>query len=310
MIITLTLNAALDKIAIVENFKIGDKAHPIKELIKLADGKGVNVARAIKGLGREVLALGFLGGPSGEWIEKKLKEEGIPGEFIKIKKETRSNLTILDPLRGTETHLREPGPEVSPEELRKLKKRLASLVKKECLVIISGSIPPNAPREIYKDLIRMIRKKGGKVILDSEGEPFALGIKEKPYIVKCNRRELGSIFGGKLKSRKELIGKGKYLLKRGIEAVVISLGKKGALALHRSGSWQAKPPEIEAVDSVGSGDALTGGLTVALEEKKRIENALRLGVACGAANALSPGRGVCRKEDIERIYEEVKLSRL
>jgi 1-phosphofructokinase family hexose kinase len=301
MIITLTLNATLDKIAMVENFKIGDKAKQIKELTRVAAGKGISVARTVKELGKEVLALGLLGGPSGEWIERKLKKEGISTEFIKIKRETRTNLTILDPIRKTETHLREPGPEVRPGELGKLKKRVASLVKKGDLIIISGSIPPNAPREIYKDLIRIVREKGGKIILDSEGEPFSLGIKERPNIVKCNRRELESVFGQRLKNKEELIEKGKYLLKRGIKIVVITLGKEGALALHRSGAWQAKPPKIPAVDSIGSGDSLLGGFAVALEEKREIDDALRWGVACGAANALIPQPGICQREDAERI---------
>ena len=184
------------------------------------------------------------------------------------------------------------------------------MVKRSSLVIISGSIPPNAPRGTYKDLVRMIEKKGGRVVLDSEGEPFSRGVKEKPFAVKCNREELGSIFGRNLKSRKELVEKGKYLLKQGVEIVVVSLGKQGALALDCSGAWQAKPPGITAVDSVGSGDALAGGFAVAIEEKRSTEDALRLGVACGAANALLLGRGVCRREDVRRIYKQVRPLKL
>lgn len=310
MIITLTVNPSIDKILVVENFTIGNKRQFVQQTRKIAGGKGINVARVIKTLGEEVITCGFMGGASGEWIETRLKKEKIPFNFIKIKNETRTNLTILDSFKKTETHLREQGPEVSLKEIKRLKDNFSALVHKEDIVILSGSGPPGVAKTIYKELIKIVKNKGGKVILDAEGELLKEGIKEKPFMIKPNEDELRAIFKKDRKSLNALIERGKYLLKQGIKIVVVSRGKEGAIALGNKVIWQIKPLKIKSVNSVGSGDALIAGLAVGLKQKKSIKEAFYLGVACGMANALTEDPGYCLRKDIEQFYQKIKVNDL
>lgn len=308
MFLTVTLNPALDKIITAEGFSVG-KTLSTQSVRKIAGGKGINVARVIKLLGGEVTATGFLGGPSGEFMEKELRKEKLKTNFVRIKETTRNNTTVLDPLSGTETHLREPGPRISKKESDNFKKVFRKLIKKSRFLILSGSLPPGLRDNFYAELITEVREQGVKTILDTRGKALLKGIKACPFMIKPNRQEWEESIGKRLNSKKSLMESIKPLLRQGIETAIISLGKEGAIVADRQTVWQVFPPRIKAVNSVGSGDTLVAGFIYSLSQGDEIEGAIRLGVAAAAANALTPGAGFLRKKDIRELYPQVRIKK-
>ncbi len=308
MFVAVTLNPALDKIITAEGFSVGETLSA-QSVRRIAGGKGINVARVINLLGGEVTATGFLGGPTGEFMEKELREEGLKTNFVGIKETTRSNTTVLDPVSGTETHLREPGPQISKKETDNFKKIFRKLIKKSRFLILSGSLPPGLRDNFYAELITEARDEEVKTILDTRGKALLKGIKACPFMIKPNRQEWEEIVGKRLNSRKSLIESIKPLLRQGIEIAIISLGKEGAIIAGRQTIWQAFPPRIKAVNSVGCGDALVAGFIYSLSRGDKMERAIRLGVAAAAANTLIPGAGFLRKKDIKKLYPKVRIKK-
>lgn len=306
MIATLTLNPTLDKIITVENFTPGE-LQKIKEVRVIAGGKGINVSRVIKLLEGDTLALGLVGGLTGKKVQELCQEEGLRTHFIKIEGETRSNLTILDPVKKTETHLLEPGPFINPEEENRIIAEVEELLEEMEMLILSGSLPLGIGEDIYGRVIKMAKRYGVKTILDTRGIPLRKGLGAIPFMVKPNREELESLAEDSLPTLEEVISFTKTIMEKGLEGVIVSLGREGALLRYQGRVWRAVPPQITPVDTVGSGDALVGGFFWALVEGKNVEECLRMGVACGVANALLPGAGVCRKEDIFKFLPQVRV---
>lgn len=308
MFIAVTLNPALDKIITVEGFSVGQTL-PAKSVRKIAGGKGINVARAITILGGEVTATGFLGGPTGDFIEKQLRKEGLKTNFVRLKETTRSNTTVLDPLSGTETHIMEPGPQIRKEEADNFRKKFRKLIEKSRFLILSGSLPPGLRDGFYAELITEAKGEGVKTILDTRGKALLKGIKALPFMVKPNRRELEEIVGRRLNSRKSLMESIRSLLRQGIEIVIVSLGKEGAIMANKGTIWQGSSPRIRAINSVGSGDALVAGFIYSLSQGKEMEEAIRLGIAAAAANALILGAGFLRKKAVRELYPQVRIKK-
>lgn len=308
MFVTVTLNPTLDKIITVEGFSVG-RTLSAQSIRRTAGGKGINVARVIKFLGGEVTATGFLGGPSGDFMEKLLREEGLKTDFVRIKGTTRSNTTILDPLSGAETHIMEPGPRISREEADNFRKKFRKLLKRNRFLILSGSLPPGLRDGLYAELIAEAGKEGVKTILDSRGKALLKGIKARPFLVKPNRRELEETIGRRLNSKKSLLEAVSSLIHQGIELAIISLGKEGAIVANGGTIWQVSSPRLKAVNSVGSGDALVAGFTYSLSQGKEMEEAIRLGIATAAANALTAGAGFLQKKDIRGLYPKVRIKK-
>ena len=243
-------------------------------------------------------------------MEKELREEGLKTNFVSIKETTRSNTTVLDPVSGTETHLREPGPQISKKEVDSFKKIFRKLTKKSRFLILSGSLPPGLRDNFYAELIAEVREEGVKTILDTRGKALLKGIKACPFMIKPNRQEWEESVGKRLNSRKSLIESVKPFLCQGIEIAIISLGKEGAIIAGRQTIWQAFPPRIKAVNSVGSGDALVAGFIYSLSRGEEIEGAIRLGIAAAAANTLIPGAGFLRKKDLRELYPKVRIKKI
>ncbi|MCD5390266.1 1-phosphofructokinase [candidate division NPL-UPA2 bacterium] len=309
MIATVTLNPTLDRILTVERLSVGSTL-PVSDTRQVAGGKGINVARVIKVLGGEVIATGFLGGPTGELMEKKLREEGLRVGFVKIKGNTRSNLTILDPASKTQTHLLEPGPKVDKRELGEFRKKFKRIMARSRFLALSGSLPPGVRQNFYAQLIRLAKQEGVRTVLDSRGEALREGLKASPFMVKPNRRELEEIAGEKLRRRKDMIKVVRSILDKGIKIVALSLGRQGAIVASHESIWSVSPLKIKVVNSVGSGDALVAGLIYSLTKGAGMEETIRLGMACATANALISGAGFCRKEAIEDFYPRIRLSSL
>jgi 1-phosphofructokinase family hexose kinase len=309
MILTVTLNPAIDKTVKVSNFKLGEDFRE-EEINLSAGGKGLNVSRVIKTLGGQTIATGFLGGMAGNFIKTRLSQEKIRSAFSYISDETRTNLTIINPKNGQITRVLERGPLVKAKEIVDFKKKYSSLLPKCSYVIFSGSLPRGVSPSLYGELIKIANRKGIKTVLDTSGQPLLLGFKAIPFMLKPNLKEAEQILGDKLTTLSAIKKGLNYFLSKGIKIVVITLGKKGALGSDGKEIWRAIPPSVKPKNNVGCGDALIGGFLFSLSRGEDFKEAFHLGVASGTANTLSINPGVCRKEDIMKLSHRVKLEKL
>lgn len=308
MITTVTLNVAIDKAYVVEDFAKNTVTR-VQTCSNTAGGKGLNVSKVIKLCGEAIIATGFVGGHAGAYIEDLLKEYNIATDFVHTKSETRSCINILAS-DGTSTEFLEPGAPVTLDEVNQFYEKINVLIEKSDVITISGSIPKGIDTTIYADLISKIKSKGKKVILDTSGALLADGVKACPTLIKPNQEELEALLGITITNQTEVIEAAKRLHDTGIEFVVVSLGGDGALLVCKDGVFHGKPPKITPVNTVGCGDSMVGAFAVSLSRKLSAENALRYAIAVSAANALTMATGSFHISDMERILPEVEINRL
>lgn len=307
MITTVTLNAAIDKTCIIPDFhKSG--LFRVEQMVFDAGGKGINVARVISLIGGKVTSTGFVAGMQGRAIIDCLSSQNIPHDFVTAEGESRLCLTILDPnSQEDQTELLEAGPVISSELFAAIKLKVADLAKHSSIVVLSGSLPRGCPADTYRQLVSIVQENGAKAVLDSSGDALVEGVKAMPYLIKPNEHEIGKLLGHTPTSEAETISAVRELMKRGIHAVVVSLGSKGALAGWDGKLYRVTPPTIEAINPVGSGDAMVAGLVTALERGETALTALQLGAACGTANALQLRAGIVDVDDLNRLLDQVSV---
>lgn len=308
MITTITLNVAIDKAYQVDLFQTGE-VNRVKKCTNTPGGKGLNVAKVAKISGEEVAASGFLGGHAGAYVEDMLKVEGVTCDFVHTKNETRSCINILAD-DGSTTEFLEPGAEIYPEELRQFLDKFPQIVERSDVITISGSVPKGIGTDMYGKLIAMAKEKGKKVILDTSGDLLKQGIEAKPTMIKPNTDEIQALLGISVNNREELISSAKKLQSMGIEVVVVSLGKDGALVITDEGVYQGKPPKIQPVNTVGCGDSMVAAFAVGFARGYDIEETLRYAVAVSAANALTMATGNYKPEDRDRILPQVEIEKI
>lgn len=308
MILTVTLNPSIDRRYFVEDFK-QDMVFRAKEVQYTPGGKGLNVSRVIRIFKEPVIATGFLGGLSGQFIEEKLEELEIESQFMDIGNNTRSCIAILSN-NGSQTEVLEPGPEISKNELDSFYKTYSELMDKCKVVCASGSIPRNTPKEVYKELIKIAKDKNKKFILDTSGEALKEGIKESPYMIKPNKEELEAIIGHPIESEEELIKGLKTLAKYDIELIVVSLGAKGSIIYYNDGIYKVIVPEIGVINPVGSGDSMVAGFAVGLVKNYDFEKMVKLASACGTANAVEKETGKVDIDNVEKLMEDIIVEKI
>jgi tagatose 6-phosphate kinase len=305
MILCVNANAAIDKTVIVENFQLNAIHRPSFELV-LPGGKGCNVARVARTLGLPAMVSGWVGGHAGKFLEEALQEEGIQTAFVHTKQESRTCLSIVDPLNGTLTEIYEKGRPVSAEDLQAFIHLYQEWLGQVDLVTLSGSLPAGVPPRFFADLANQAREAGVRVVLDTSGPALRLGVEEgRPYMLKCNRIELSELIGKPLADLDDIKLAARALAERHAMLVVVTLGAAGAIAVEKGRLWLAQAPRIEAVSAVGSGDAFLAGWACALLGGQTFAEALRLAVAAGSANALQLGAGRLNLEDVERLRGQV-----
>jgi 1-phosphofructokinase family hexose kinase len=311
MIYTVTLNPTLDRTLTIERFHVGGTFKSSRSEL-LPAGKGINVARVVAALGEPVTAFAVVGEQEGAWFAAALQGKRIAHRLYTVPGATRNSITILDPVCGTETHLREQGSVLPDGALRWVEEQLA-LVSEEDWVVFAGSLPPGVPTATYRDLIRHCTRRGAHTALDTSGAALLTGLEAPPSLIKPNLFELWQVDTARSDvtveqeqnqlSDQDVIRAVQRIQGRGIEMIVLSRGARGVLGLDGRGCiWHVRVDlDRPAIDAVGSGDALVAGLVVALARGDRFADALRLGVACGAANTLVAGAGRCRREDVVRL---------
>jgi 1-phosphofructokinase family hexose kinase len=306
IILTVSLNPALDKTIQIKNFQVGRDLRP--NLVDInAGGKGLNVARVLTSLGSPCCATGLLGGLSGDKLRGILKQEGLRHKFVSIKNSTRSNLTILDKSQGMMTRILEGGPHVSQMESHNFLKLFRSLLPRCSWVIFSGSVPPGMNESSYKYFIAESKKNGIRTVLDSSQSPLRIGIKAKPLIVKPNLEEAEQFLGYRLSSLVRIKRAVKDIYLHGCQMAIISMGKEGAVAYNGHILVHVVGPEMKARNTVGSGDCFVGGLVHSLHSGNSFIKSLRLAVACGAANAVNIHPNKIYLNDIRTIMQKVRV---
>lgn len=309
MIATVTLNPALDKSIYVDKLRPNDTNRIAKIEID-AGGKGINASRVLKELGSDTLALGFLGGRTGRFIEHVLGEEGIPTDFVHVRAETRTNVSVQEASGAPPTTLNEPGPRVAKREFDELCVKVREAAGNSSMMILGGSLPPGAPEDAYRTLVEIVQDAGARAILDSDGEPMRLGMQAVPFMIKPNRAEAQRLVDVKVESLDDAVRALELLARTGIQIVVISMGARGAVARSAEGVWYAVPPKVEVVSTIGSGDSMLAGMAHILSRGGPLDEALKWGTAAGAATAMTDGTEICKRRQVLQLLEKVRVERL
>ena len=268
-------------------------------------GKGANTARMVRQLGGRPVLVEFAGGANGRLVEEMLSSEGVGFQHVEVAGETRICQTLLEKGNPEPTELVEEMPPISSSDWKKMVELFQSLELDGAVVPISGKLPAGAPAEAYAQICAMVDQQGGRVILDAPGEPLLLALEHKPFIVKINDVELLQTVGGD-----DLMDACCKLIERGAQSVLITRGSRTAFFVDRFQTLEIYPPKIKAINPVGSGDAVTAGMAVALNAGKDLSYALINGMACGAANALNFLSGVLKPADVERLKADIRIERI
>ena len=306
MIFTLTLNPAMDKTVVIENFTPGG-VNRIKSLRVDVGGKGINVSKCLKNLGCASTAAAFWGGAAGQRGIDFLRENGIGSLAVTVPEDTRTNLKIIDPIRHENTDINEPGPTISGENLAELTEKLDAAIAPGDILILSGSIPKGCPSSIYRDLIERYQGKGAKVYLDADGENFRLGITAAPALIKPNIDELNRHLNTSLTEISEIAAAAREFLKLGIQEVVVSLGGDGALLVKEGLCLKADGLQVPVLSTVGAGDSMVAALACGAEKGLTDEQRLKLAIAISAASVMCSGTQAPERETIEILYRQVKI---
>jgi len=312
MIVTVTLNAAIDRTLTVPNFQRGQR-HRASAGVTLAGGKGINVARALKALGVPVVATGLVGGTTGSRIVEGLTAEAILNDFVHIEGESRTSTAVVDPTGGTYTEINEWGPSVRPEELEMLREKLRYLTQDAEFVVFAGSLPRDVDTGFYADVTRELAKRHVPTVLDTEGEPLRLGVEAEPFLVSPNQTEAEGLAGQEFHDEEDFLLALDLIAERGARNVLITT-EYGALALLReereAHHLRALAPQIDPVSTVGSGDVLLAAFLAARHAGRSNVESLRAAVAAGAASTLEIGAGRFDPRQAGRLQAGVELSEL
>jgi len=309
MIYTVTLNPAVDR-------ELSVPAIEFNSVLRATDcrvdygGKGFNVSRLLKSLGASSVAVGFAGGRSGELLRDGLNTLGIEVDFVWIGGETRTNVSIVSTEQKRYVKANEPGPVISAAEQQALLEKIRSLAKKDDWWVLAGSLPPGVPDTIYADIITSVQGRGAKVILDTSENALLHGCKAAPFLVKPNAYEANKLTGMPVEGIDQIAAAAQAIRDMGPGSVVVSLGKDGAMLVEEGRAWVAKSPKIQERNPIGAGDSMVGGVVWGLQAGLPLSEALRWGVACGAATASLSGTAVATKELAETLLEQVQIKSL
>jgi 1-phosphofructokinase family hexose kinase len=312
MIITVTLNAALDKTLEVPNFTPG-RRHRTVDQTTMAGGKGVNVARAIKRLGQPVIATGLAGASTGNRIVEALHDEAILNGFVRIREESRTNTAVLDPTTGLHTEINERGPSVSAHELELFYEKLLYLAKGASICVFAGSLPRGIDPDSYAGLIREVRKLGVITVIDTEGEPLRLAMRAEPDIVSPNELEAEELVGHEFNDVDDRAQAVAEITRLGAgEAIMTVPDGCYANVLEDTGHtlYRVRVEEQEARSEIGSGDAFLAGYVAARYSGRSAVDCLRFGVACGAESTQHFGAGLIDPARVEKLLSEVEAERI
>ncbi|SDB33126.1 6-phosphofructokinase [Desulfonatronum thiosulfatophilum] len=305
-IVTLTMNPTIDKSTSINNVVAERKLRCDRPRYEPGGG-GVNVSRAVKKLGEDSLAVYLAGGPPGDMLKRLLDAEEIRQDPYQIKGLTRENLVVFETSTQQQYRFGMPGPEIQVHEWQGCLDRLEQMDPTPGFLVCSGSLPPGVPPDFYARIAGFAKKTGSKVILDTSGDPLTIASETGVFLMKPNHPELESLAGKALENEQEQEELLQDLVEAGrAEVIVASLGAAGALLVWKEGVFRTRAPNVPIKSKVGAGDSMVAGMVTALFRGWNMPDAVRFGVAAGAAAVMTPGSELCRREDTERLYKKIK----
>ncbi len=306
MILTVTPNPCVDKTVFIDELRVGTFMRAPRYTC-IAGGKGVNVARAANILGGEALALVVVGGRTGQHVVDMITADGIECLPVFVDSPTRTITTVLEEPAHRQTAFFEPGSRITKSEFGAIVSAFSIAVSEASVVVLSGTVSDRSIAHLYAELIPLARRACVRVLLDSHGPEFAAGIAAKPDLIKPNVAETEELLATKLTARADQWRAIDRLHERGIETIVLSLGKDGALVSDAHTRLHVVPPTIKEVNPVGSGDALLAGFAVGLERGIPLAEMAKLGVAAGTANAMSWDIGHFTRDQVNAIASQITV---
>lgn len=312
MIVTVTMNAAIDRTLSVPNFQRGQR-HRASQGLTLPGGKGINIARALKLLDVPVVATGLAGGRTGVRIVEELTAEAILNDFVRIAEESRTSTAVVDPTNATYTEINEWGPHVQPEELELLLEKLHYLARDAELVVFAGTLPRGVADGFYAEAIRDLTRRGVQAVLDSEGLPLRLGIEAEPFLVSPNQREAESLVGQEFHDDQDFGLALEDVADQGARNVLITEETRCFARLREKRTvrqFRVSGPTLEPLSTVGAGDVLLAAFLAAHLEGRPPEEVLRLAVAAGSASTLEVGAGRFDPREAARLLPGVEVVEL
>ncbi|MED3987247.1 1-phosphofructokinase [Peribacillus simplex] len=303
MIYTVTLNPSIDYLVEVESFQMG-KVNRTSYDAKFPGGKGINVSRVLKRLGNSTTALGFIGGQTGEFVKRFLRQEEIFTDFTEIAGDTRINIKLKT---GMETEINSQGPVVSKGNYQQLFSQIEQLNNNDIL-ILSGSIPSSVPSDVYETMARSCSHNGIKVVVDTSGKGLMNVLPHQPFLIKPNHHELGELFSTEIRTVDDAREYGAKLVEAGAQNVIVSMAGQGAVLCSGGESYSANVPKGYVINSVGAGDSMVAGFIGTYEKTGDILTAFRFSLAAGSATAFSADLGTMDK--IEELLPQIAINQL
>ncbi len=308
MVVTVTLNPCVDRLIYINKLA----AHDANRIIRVeedAGGKGVNAARVLNRLGVPTVATGFLGGQPGRYVEHLLVREGVKCSFVFVDGNTRTNFAIQESDDTPPTTLNEPGPAISNSHISELLTKFEQVASKVKFISLGGSLPPGVPADIYATMIKIAHGLRVKVVLDADLAALQAGVQARPFLIKPNEFEIERLLGRQVRTLKQAADAARDVRAMGIDVVIVSLGAKGAAAACEEGVFSGASPRIKAISTVGSGDSMIAGVLSILCQNGEMEEALRWGIAAGAATAMTDGTDIGTAAQTRGLVPLVKIKR-
>ena len=311
MIITVTLNPAIDETVELDRFVEGD-TNRVASIRRDIGGKGINVARVLKELGYEPLAMGFAPGDLGRMIEDTLRDENIGVDFTFLDGITRTNITILDRSKHRHTVLSAAGPYAHPDDIEEMIANIRRRLRPDTWLVLAGSLPPPCTGDVYARLVLEAERAGALTALDADGVVIrqVLEYGGRPTVIKVNHHELQRVHGDPTETEDEVLEAAETIHHMGVAAVVVTRGTLGSVALTPDADYRISAPDVEVVSAVGAGDAFLAAMLLGLRRDEGWERALRRGAAASVACCLMPGSAECRVQDVQRLADEVEVKLL
>lgn len=307
MIVTVTPNPVLDRTLTVPHIAYNEMVRATDSRLDWG-GKGFNVSRALRAVGVDSIAMGFVGGAAGRQLVRGLHGMNITTDLVYIKGETRTNIVITQVDAQRYVKVNEAGPEVQEDETAALVQQVRKRVQPGDIWVLSGSLPPGVPNDFYAQLVGIVQESGAKAFLDSSEKPLRLGCAAAPHLVKPNATEAWAMTGQEIRTETDALGAADLFLAQGIELVALSMGADGLLLVSKQEGVWANPPQVQAKNPVGAGDALLAGIAWALQRGLPLQEIARWGVAMGTAAALRDGVSVGSYAEVQEVYEQICMA--
>ena len=316
MILTVTLNTAIDKTLAVPNFRLG-RRHRTVDQTTMPGGKGVNVARVLKTLGAPVIATGLAGGATGTRLVDQLTQFSVLSDFVRIREESRTNTAVIDPTTGEQTEINERGPAVSEQEIELFVDKLLYLARGASVCVFAGSLPRNVEVDVYAGLIRELKRMGVTCMVDTDGDPLRRAVRAEPDVISPNVLEAEELVGHEFNDEEDHCIAVREMAELGAHEAIMT-APDGCYA-HVVPKDPGLPPSlyrlrvrhgaVEPHATVGSGDAFLAGFVAARYNGRSTQECLVYGVACGAESTRHLGAGLVDPGQVERLLDAVEIER-